>query len=152
IPVGNNPDGIAITPDGRTAWVANSGSNTVQPIDLATNTAGTPIAVGSSPRELNITPDGKTLYVPNNSSNKLTPIDLATRTVRPAVTVGSSPYYVSFVGAKSNVADLSVAATGSASSVAAGSPLTYSLTVSNAGPHWTTGTTVTDVLPANMTF
>ena len=47
ITVGNDPDDIAITPDGKTAYVANSGSGTVTPIATATNTAGPPITVGN---------------------------------------------------------------------------------------------------------
>ena len=43
------PLGIAITPDGKTAYVANTGSGTVTPIATATNTAGPPITVGSDP-------------------------------------------------------------------------------------------------------
>ena len=40
------PGFIAITPDGKTAYVANTGLNTVTPISTATNTAGKPIPVG----------------------------------------------------------------------------------------------------------
>ena len=35
IAVGTNPQAIAIAPDGRTAYVANTGSNNVTPIDVA---------------------------------------------------------------------------------------------------------------------
>src|SRR5438105_8463134 len=68
ISVGASPAGVAITPDGKTAYVANSGSNTVTPITLATNTAGSAIAVGSGPAWVAITPDGKTAYVANSGS------------------------------------------------------------------------------------
>src|SRR5207253_2201487 len=60
IPVGSVPFGIAITPDGTTAYVANEGSNNVTPIATASNTPGTPITVGSSPPGIAITPDGST--------------------------------------------------------------------------------------------
>ena len=50
IQVGANPQAIAITPDGRTAYVANSGSDTVTPIDTATRRAGAPIPVGTRAR------------------------------------------------------------------------------------------------------
>jgi YVTN family beta-propeller protein len=63
IPVGSSPWPIAITPDGATAYVANSASNNVTPIDTSTNTPGTPIAVGSGPQSIAITPDGTTAYV-----------------------------------------------------------------------------------------
>ena len=47
--MGFEPVAIAITPKGKTAYVANSGSGTVTPISIATNTAGPPIPVGSVP-------------------------------------------------------------------------------------------------------
>ena len=51
---------IAITPDGKTAYVANDGSDTVTPINTATNTAGPLITTGTFPWAIAITPDGKT--------------------------------------------------------------------------------------------
>ena len=48
--------GIAITPDGKTAYVANSADATVTPINLATGTPGAPISVGSYPQAIAITP------------------------------------------------------------------------------------------------
>jgi YVTN family beta-propeller protein len=68
IRTGRVPDDIAITPDGKTVHVANSGLGTVTPIRTATNTAGTPITTGSLPYALAITPDGKTAYVANFNS------------------------------------------------------------------------------------
>ena len=53
------PDGIAITPDGATAYVANYlAVGTVTPISTATNTPGTPINVGSFPDAIAITLGG----------------------------------------------------------------------------------------------
>ena len=40
------PDGIAITPDGKTVYVANIGSNTVTLIATVTNAPGEPIEAG----------------------------------------------------------------------------------------------------------
>ena len=76
----HRPVGIAITPDGATAYVANLGADNVTPIDIATNTAGTPIAVGDSPCGIAITPDGATAYVTNAGADNVTPIDTATNT------------------------------------------------------------------------
>jgi YVTN family beta-propeller protein len=50
------PYAVAITPDGKTAFVSNKGSGTVTPIDTATNTPGPPIPVGPSPGPLAIAP------------------------------------------------------------------------------------------------
>lgn len=49
-------------------------------------------------------------------------------------------------------ADLSVTVSASSSSVTTGSSVTYTLTVSNAGPTSASGVTVTDDLPAALTF
>ncbi|HKI27650.1 MAG TPA: DUF11 domain-containing protein [Candidatus Sulfotelmatobacter sp.] len=50
------------------------------------------------------------------------------------------------------VADLSIAKSAAPNPVDAGTPLKYTITVSNAGPSDSTGTTVTDVLPAGVNF
>jgi DNA-binding beta-propeller fold protein YncE len=68
---------IAITPDGKTAYVTTGSS--VTPINMATGTPGTPIHVGGGvTRGIAITPDGKTAYVTTGSS--VTPISTATNT------------------------------------------------------------------------
>ncbi len=85
------PVGIAITPDGKTAYVANANSNTVTPIDTATNTAVTPIWPVTNPVGVAITPDGKTAYVTNSASNAVTPIATATNTAGTPIAVGSVP-------------------------------------------------------------
>jgi YVTN family beta-propeller protein len=51
------PFRIAVTPDGKTAYVANEGTGSVTPIDVTTNTAGTPITLGGSATGIAIVPD-----------------------------------------------------------------------------------------------
>jgi YVTN family beta-propeller protein len=94
IPVGSNPLAIAITPDGKTAYVANFFSGTVTPITTATNTADPPIMVDAEPLAIAITPDGKTAYVANEGSNNVTPIATATNTPGEPIMVGSSPWAI----------------------------------------------------------
>ena len=48
IPVGSEPNRMAITSDGRYIWVALDGAAAVQRVDLNTNTVGTPFAIGAS--------------------------------------------------------------------------------------------------------
>lgn len=50
------------------------------------------------------------------------------------------------------IADLSLTKTASPSRPTAGQPVTFTVTVSNAGPHEATGVTVKDALPPGMTF
>jgi YVTN family beta-propeller protein len=49
ITVGNQPVGVAATPDGSKVYVANSNANTVSVIATATNTVIATITVGSGP-------------------------------------------------------------------------------------------------------
>ena len=49
IPVGTDPIGVAITPDGTRAYVTNNGSNNVSVIDTRSNmVVGPPIPVGTA--------------------------------------------------------------------------------------------------------
>jgi YVTN family beta-propeller protein len=77
ISVGFRPRVIAITPDGKTAYVINQGG-TVTPIATATGRLGKPIKVGGAPYGIAITPDGETAYVANLGSDTVTPIATAT--------------------------------------------------------------------------
>ena len=81
---------IAITPDGKTAYVANFSSGTVTPITTATNTAGhADHDRRARPSDIAITPDSKTAYVLNDSAGTVTPIAIATNTAEPPITTGA---------------------------------------------------------------
>jgi YVTN family beta-propeller protein len=69
--------------------VANFESNTVTPIDTATNTAGTVINNVGRSFAVAITPNGQTAYVPNWVSGSVTPLDTATNTPGTAIPVGN---------------------------------------------------------------
>ena len=57
IPVGALPFGVAVTPDGKTAFVTNVYSGTVSTIDVKTRTKhASDIAVGSGPLGVAVTP------------------------------------------------------------------------------------------------
>jgi YVTN family beta-propeller protein len=49
IPVGPNPAGVAVTPNGAFVYVANSSSNTVSVVSTATNTVTATVTVGNTP-------------------------------------------------------------------------------------------------------
>lgn len=91
ITVGNNPRGIAVTPDGNFAYLANTASDNVSVIDTSTNTVVDTITVDNSPRGIAITPDGNFVYVINSQSNNVSVIDTSTNTVIDTITVGNSP-------------------------------------------------------------
>ena len=91
VPVGDNPWGLAVTPEGARVYVANHGSHTVSVLSTATNTVLTTVPVGTNPRGLAITPDGAWVYVANYNSSTVSVIATATNTVVDTVPVGEYP-------------------------------------------------------------
>jgi YVTN family beta-propeller protein len=77
-----------------TAYVTNFNSNTVTPIEVATNKAGAEIKVGQGPAGIAITPDGKTAYVANFNSKSVTPIEVATNKAGAEINVGNDPNWI----------------------------------------------------------
>jgi YVTN family beta-propeller protein len=75
---------MAITPDRKTLYVAAINSDTVTPIDTATNTAGPFLPVGFDPYDIAITPDSATAYVAVGGS-AIEPIATATDAVGPPI-------------------------------------------------------------------
>ncbi len=90
IAAGSQSGSIAITPNGKTAYVVNQ-NDAVTPINTLTNTAGVPIPVGSSPEGIAIAPNGKTAYVTNTFSNTVTPINIPANTTQPSIPAGAEP-------------------------------------------------------------
>lgn len=91
---GELPEQVAITPNGMRAYVTSQGANEghVTPIDLATNTAGTPISVPLA-STIAVTPDGSRALVGTFSagSSGVVPIDLATNTVGNPISLPEPP-------------------------------------------------------------
>ena len=139
------PNGVAFTPDGQRAYVANSfgsGTSTVSVIATATNTVVATVPVGSGTGSfadgVAVTPDGKHVYVTNSKNSgdgTVSVIDTATNTVVATVPVGSGPFGIAFApdGKQAYVVDefsgtVSVIATAS-NTVAATVPV-------GSGPTW----------------
>jgi len=101
--VGDSPAGIAITPDGRFAYVANDnndgimGGDTVSVIDLATNAVVATIVIpdfGSNldqPYTVTINAAGTKAYITNSNVNSITIIDIATNTISGTITGFDGP-------------------------------------------------------------
>ena len=71
IPKGSNPNSVTLSPDEKTAYVTNGGTNAVAVINL---TGKQPVVTGLiptgwQPNSVSVSPDGKTLYVVNGKSN-----------------------------------------------------------------------------------
>lgn len=92
IPVGDNPAGVAITPNGERAYVTNFLSSSVSVINTASNTVIRSIPVLFLPKGIAITPNGARAYVANSGAGNVSVIDTATNTVIGApIPVGSGP-------------------------------------------------------------
>jgi len=104
ITVGASPIGVALSPDGVTAYASNS-DGTVSKIDTKTNavvktiTVGSAAPLGQGPYGIAVSPDGKLVYVTVNGENSVAVIDTATDVVsHPQGYTGlfSGPYAVVF--------------------------------------------------------
>ena len=97
VPVGEEPNGVAILPNGSRAFVANTVSGTVTVLAINRNSPRparyvADIRVGTEPYALVLTPNGKKLYVANARSNNITVIDPNTaRVLRTIDNVGFEP-------------------------------------------------------------
>ena len=83
---------FAAAPHQPVAWVANYGSDTVTPVNLATRKAGAAIPVGAAPRAVTASPDGKTVYVANSGGDTVTPVGASTGKPGRPILVGQAPW------------------------------------------------------------
>ena len=99
------PRDMAITPDGRRAYVTSYGTattdgNNVMVVDLAAGTMMTTIPVGPNPSTVAIAPDGRHAYVgvqgggAGRTNSTVAVIDTASNVVTANVLVGLNPYDV----------------------------------------------------------
>ena len=91
VAVGTSPGGVAVSPDGRKAYVANRGSNTLSVIDVETLSVTATLPTGLLPSGVAVSADGTRVYVTNYTSNSVTVVDATTDTVTATIPVGSRP-------------------------------------------------------------
>jgi YVTN family beta-propeller protein len=94
VPVGSQPYGVAVSPDGTRAYIANGGSDNVSVINTITNTVVTTIPVGNGPMGLCVSPDGSSVYVANQNNNTVSVINTSSNTMVATIAVGSMPWSV----------------------------------------------------------
>ncbi len=91
IAVGRGPFAVAITPDGKYAYVTDKLDGTVSVIDTSTNTnTGTTIKVGNLPFGIAMCPNGNA-YVANFGSGTVSVIDTSTNKVVSTINSGLFP-------------------------------------------------------------
>ncbi len=95
IPVGDQPTGMAVTPDNGELYTANYWSGTVSVINTTANGVVATIPVGYLPTGVTISPDGKYAYVANEYSNSVSVINTSTKAEETRIAVGQLPFGVS---------------------------------------------------------
>jgi len=94
IPVGSSPVGVALTPNGKTAYVASDSAGSVSIINTATGTVTATLS--SIPAEvIAVSPVGSKALVVGNSAT-VTPINTATNATGTPLTVGGNALAVAF--------------------------------------------------------
>jgi len=93
VPTGASPAGIVLDPVSQKAYVAISGEDAVEAIDLLGTdvTAHGQLVIGDRPEELALTPDRKTLLAANTGSNTVSVIDVASLVETRRIQVGNGP-------------------------------------------------------------
>jgi YVTN family beta-propeller protein len=96
-----DPDGIAITPDGRFAYLAISGRHTLAEVSVHDSRRQVPVIwpfsfrevpVGANPRGVALTPDGRRAWVANRLGNSLSVVETATMSVVRTVDMGKASH------------------------------------------------------------
>jgi YVTN family beta-propeller protein len=160
--VGEPVDGVAVTPDGKHAYVIGED---VSVIDTASNTVvGPRISVGIFPDGIAITPDGKHAYVTDGNGGTVFVIDTATNmvvatvpvtlTTGVAVTPDGKHVYVSGISLPSTVFVISVIDTATNTVVAtvpAGSAGGIAITPDGKHAYFTNGDSVAVIDTATNT-
>ncbi|MFI5213565.1 MAG: hypothetical protein ACHQU8_03410 [Gemmatimonadales bacterium] len=93
--LGGSPQGIAVSPDNATLYVANE-SGALDVVDIATGTVTTPVNFGAGAFGLALTPDGTQLYATLWTVGAVTIVDRATLTIVKTISTGGTPRRVAF--------------------------------------------------------
>jgi YVTN family beta-propeller protein len=140
---GPGPFALAVTPNGKTAYVADS-AFTVTPVSTATNNPGKPITIGTYPTALAVTPNGRTVYVATEMSSVI-PVSTATNKPGKPIMVGiargtgGSPF--------ASVQDIAIAPDGKTAYAISDSVTPIRVATGTAGKPISSGT---DLLPVTM--
>ena len=81
---------VAVTPDGRHAYVANIASGTVTQLDLRRMAAVRTTPTGAGTEGIDVSPDGREVWVTNREANSVTVLDASS--LRAVATVASADF------------------------------------------------------------
>jgi PQQ-dependent catabolism-associated beta-propeller protein len=88
------PVGLAMTADGKTAFITLGHANHVACVDVASRKVTAYVLVGDRAWGVALSRDEKTLYVANGLGDDMTVVDVASRKATASVPVGRTPYAI----------------------------------------------------------
>ncbi|HEY0533094.1 MAG TPA: beta-propeller fold lactonase family protein, partial [Actinoplanes sp.] len=98
IKVGNEPEGVVVSPDGRTVYVADQSAHVLSVVDVGTRRV-TSVKLRDTPRFVTTSRDGKlvfvSMYETDLSGSGVAVIDAASHKVLRNLTTGTQPYALS---------------------------------------------------------
>ena len=94
MPVGSQPLGVAVDPDGGRVLVANFADGTLSVIGTASNTVLATMRVGEKPYAVAIHPAGTNAYVTSVTNDVVSVLDAASQSFVARVSVGRNPFGV----------------------------------------------------------
>jgi len=89
VTVGQAPEGLDLSPDGRQLWAANTAGGNISVIDVATKRLVKTFDVGTRrSNRLKFTPDGTLVLVSDLTAGELVVVDVASQTVKTRLPIG----------------------------------------------------------------
>ena len=82
---------LAVTPDGKRAFVANIGSGSVTVLDLAAGKLLANVPTGEGAEGIDITPDGRQVWITNRAADTITVLDAASLAILETIPSASFP-------------------------------------------------------------
>src|SRR3954466_7187796 len=94
---GSDPEGVALSKDGKEAFIANEDTGQVSIVQIADGTVSESFKVGAEPEGISLTPDGKQAWATSEDAGAVYVIDLASHQVVKSIEVGARPRSIAFL-------------------------------------------------------
>lgn len=91
IAVGNQPEAIDLSPDGKELWVGQNGDGKISIIDTATHAVKESFQIGQMPIRVKFTPDGRRVIVSDAKAGEMIVVDAASRKEIKRIQIGQTP-------------------------------------------------------------
>lgn len=91
IPLGDKPEAVVVSPDGKTVYASNEDAGSASFVDAHTGKMLKTVKIGQEPEGVKVSADGRTLYVTSEVANTVHVIDVGTGQLVKNIKVGKRP-------------------------------------------------------------